>query len=115
MKVSREQMAQNRLRILEAASRLFRDKGFEAVSVVEVMKAAGLTHGGFYGHFESKDDLVGRRLCMRLPRTVLAKARSATSSGRTWRRDTAIILATAARRRAWRRPFATRRPQQKRP
>ncbi len=62
MKVSREQMAQNRLRILEAASRLFRDKGFEAVSVVEVMKAAGLTHGGFYGHFESKDDLVAQAL-----------------------------------------------------
>ncbi|HEX7960909.1 MAG TPA: helix-turn-helix domain-containing protein, partial [Terriglobales bacterium] len=40
------------------ASRLFRAKGFDAVSVVEVMKAAGLTHGGFYGHFSSKDDLI---------------------------------------------------------
>lgn len=58
MKVSREQMAQNRLRILEVASRLFREKAFDAVSVSEVMKAAGLTHGGFYGHFSSKDDLV---------------------------------------------------------
>lgn len=58
MKVSREQMAENRQRILEVASRLFREKGFEAVSVVEVMKAAGLTHGGFYGHFKSKDDLI---------------------------------------------------------
>lgn len=62
MKVSREQMAENRRRILDAASRLFRDKGFEAVSVAEVMKAAGLTHGGFYGHFSSKDDLVARTL-----------------------------------------------------
>ncbi len=58
MKVSREQMAENRQRILEVASRLFREKGFEAVSVAEVMKAAGLTHGGFYGHFDSKDDLI---------------------------------------------------------
>lgn len=58
MKVSREQMIENRLRILEVASRLFREKGFEAVTVAEVMKAAGLTHGGFYGHFASKDDLV---------------------------------------------------------
>ncbi len=58
MKVSREQMAQNRRRILDVASRLFREKGFDAVSVSEVMKAAGLTHGGFYGHFGSKDDLV---------------------------------------------------------
>jgi len=62
MKVSREQMAQNRRRILDEASRLFRAKGFDAVSVAEVMKAAGLTHGGFYGHFSSKDDLVAQTL-----------------------------------------------------
>lgn len=62
MKVSREQMAENRVRILDAASRLFREKGFEAVTVANVMKAAGLTHGGFYGHFESKDDLVAQTL-----------------------------------------------------
>ena len=57
MKVSREQMAENRQRILEVAGQLFREKGFDAVSVAVVMKAAGLTHGGFYGHFDSKDDL----------------------------------------------------------
>lgn len=62
MKVSREQVAENRRNILEAASRLFREKGFEAVSVAEVMKAAGLTHGGFYGHFKSKDDLIAQTL-----------------------------------------------------
>ncbi len=62
MKVSREQMAENRVRILDAASQLFREKGFEAVTVADVMKAAGLTHGGFYGHFESKDDLVAQAL-----------------------------------------------------
>lgn len=62
MKVSREQMAENRRRILDAASRLFREKGFDAVSVAEVMKAAGLTHGGFYGHFSSKDDLIAQTL-----------------------------------------------------
>lgn len=58
MRVSREQMAENRRKILQAASRLFRAKGFEAVSVAEVMNAAGLTHGGFYGHFRSKDELI---------------------------------------------------------
>jgi TetR/AcrR family transcriptional regulator, transcriptional repressor for nem operon len=62
MKVSREQMAENRRRILDVASRLFRDKGFDAVSVAEVMKAAGFTHGGFYGHFSSKDDLIAQTL-----------------------------------------------------
>jgi TetR/AcrR family transcriptional repressor of nem operon len=62
MRVSREQVAENRRRILDAASRLFRANGFDAVSVAEVMKAAGLTHGGFYGHFSSKDDLVAQTL-----------------------------------------------------
>ena len=40
--------------------RLFRERGFDAVSVAEVMTAAGLTHGGFYGHFRSKDDLAAQ-------------------------------------------------------
>lgn len=62
MKVSREQMAQNRSRILTEAGRLFREKGFDAVSVAEVMKAADLTHGGFYGHFRSKDDLIAHAI-----------------------------------------------------
>lgn len=62
MKVSREQVARNRGRILDEAGRLFREKGFDAVSVAEVMKAAGLTHGGFYGHFASKDDLIAQTL-----------------------------------------------------
>ena len=66
MKVSREQMAENRRRILDVASRLFKDKGFDAVSVAEVMKTAGLTHGGFYGHFTSKDDLVAQSLARAL-------------------------------------------------
>src|SRR5881227_3564670 len=58
MKVSREQAAQNRERIVEAAAQLFRERGFEGIGVADLMKEAGLTHGGFYGHFSSKDDLV---------------------------------------------------------
>ncbi|AUG53429.1 TetR/AcrR family transcriptional regulator [Thalassospira marina] len=57
MRVSREQAAENRLRILQVASQLFREKGFDGIGVVDIMKAAGLTHGGFYGHFKSKQDL----------------------------------------------------------
>ena len=44
-------------RIVREASRLFRERGFENVSVGEVMKAAGLTHGAFYAHFGSKEQL----------------------------------------------------------
>ena len=57
MRVSREQFAENRQRILEVAARLFREKGFEGVGVDGIMEEAGLTHGGFYGHFASKADL----------------------------------------------------------
>jgi TetR/AcrR family transcriptional repressor of nem operon len=56
-RVSREQTDINRLAIEEASSRLFREQGIKAVSVADLMAAAGLTHGGFYGHFESKDAL----------------------------------------------------------
>ena len=62
MKVSREQVLENKRTILEAAGRLFRERGFEAVTVADVMKSAGLTHGGFYGYFQSKDDLVAQAL-----------------------------------------------------
>lgn len=70
MKVRREQMAEHRARILDAAGQLFREKGFEAVTVAEVMKAAGLTHGGFYGHFASKDDLVAQALAHALKESL---------------------------------------------
>lgn len=62
MKVSREQVAENRQKILDAASRLFRERGFDGVTVADVMKDAGLTHGGFYGHFKSKDDLIAQTM-----------------------------------------------------
>lgn len=60
MRVSREQAAANRERIIETAAALFRANGFDGVGVADIMKAAHLTHGGFYGHFESKDDLIGQ-------------------------------------------------------
>src|SRR5215467_7744260 len=52
-----EETAAKHERIVKEASRLFRERGFENVSVAEVMKAAGLTHGAFYAHFASKKEL----------------------------------------------------------
>ena len=49
---------QTRERILRAAARAIRKHGYEGVGVAEVMKDAGLTHGGFYAHFESRDALL---------------------------------------------------------
>jgi len=60
MKVSRERAAENRERILTVAARLFRERGFDGIGVADLMKAAGLTHGGFYGQFESKEDLAAQ-------------------------------------------------------
>jgi TetR/AcrR family transcriptional repressor of nem operon len=57
MRVSRDKAAGNRERIVHTASRLFREKGFDGVGIDAIMKDAGLTHGGFYVHFGSKDDL----------------------------------------------------------
>jgi len=57
MRYSVEETAARHERIVKEASRLFRERGFENVSVAEVMKAAGLTHGAFYAHFASKEEL----------------------------------------------------------
>jgi TetR/AcrR family transcriptional repressor of nem operon len=58
MKVTKAQSQENRSRIVETASALFREQGYDGVSVADLMAAAGLTHGGFYRHFGSKADLM---------------------------------------------------------
>jgi len=68
MRVSREKAAENREKIIEAASRLFRERGFDGVGVDAIMKHAGLTHGGFYGHFDSKDALAAEAVTSALAR-----------------------------------------------
>jgi TetR/AcrR family transcriptional regulator, transcriptional repressor for nem operon len=57
-RMSREEKARTHARIVEVAAGMFREDGIAATGVADVMKAAGLTHGGFYRHFASKDDLV---------------------------------------------------------
>ncbi len=57
MRLTQEQATENRQRIIETAGRLFRESGFNGVSVAELMNAAGFTHGGFYNHFRSKEAL----------------------------------------------------------
>jgi len=78
MKVSREQVEANRACILDAAGRLFRERGFEGVTVAEVMQAAGLTHGGFYGYFKSKDDLIAQTLAALMSRGQVGERDLAT-------------------------------------
>jgi TetR/AcrR family transcriptional repressor of nem operon len=56
-RVSRQQTDANRAAIIEAAARMMRERGIDGLSVADLMAAAGLTHGGFYGHFDSKEAL----------------------------------------------------------
>ena len=58
MRISKAAAAANRERVLEVATRLFREKGIDGVGVADLMSEAGLTHGGFYNHFQSKEELV---------------------------------------------------------
>lgn len=56
-RVSRKQAEENHEAVIAAAARLFKAHGIDGVSVPELMAEAGLTHGAFYGHFKSKEDL----------------------------------------------------------
>jgi TetR/AcrR family transcriptional repressor of nem operon len=80
MKVSREKAAEHRERIIDAAGALFRVKGFDGIGVADIMKAADLTHGGFYGHFASKDDLVAQASRRTMDRAAANWAKLAASA-----------------------------------
>lgn len=58
MRHSVEQMMENHERLVDAAARLYRERGFNGVGIAEIAKAARLTHGAFYVHFDSKDALI---------------------------------------------------------
>jgi TetR/AcrR family transcriptional repressor of nem operon len=70
MRKSKEQKAETRQQIIEAAGTLFRRHGLDAVGVDAIMRAAGLTHGGFYGHFPSKEALVAEVAAASLTRAA---------------------------------------------
>ncbi|MBY4952682.1 TetR/AcrR family transcriptional regulator [Pantoea sp. DY-17] len=74
MKVSKEQVRENRTRIVETASELFRERGYDGVGVAELMSAAGLTHGGFYKHFGSKADLMAEAMSRGFTRSAESTA-----------------------------------------
>ncbi|RVT96961.1 TetR/AcrR family transcriptional regulator [Rhodovarius crocodyli] len=57
MRVSKAQAEENRRRVVTRAAELFRERGIDGIGVAELMREAGLTHGGFYGQFESKEAL----------------------------------------------------------
>jgi TetR/AcrR family transcriptional regulator, transcriptional repressor for nem operon len=80
MRITKQQAEENRAKVVETAARLFREKGFEGVGVADLMRAAGMTHGGFYNHFESKDALGAAACAHALTQAVEAIEGVAASS-----------------------------------
>jgi TetR/AcrR family transcriptional repressor of nem operon len=84
MRLTKEKTAENRRLILAAASRLFRERGFDGVGVADVMAEAGFTHGGFYNHFASKEELEAASCAAEIERSNHAAAASLGWGHRTW-------------------------------
>ncbi|MFJ1254133.1 TetR/AcrR family transcriptional regulator [Cupriavidus sp. CuC1] len=80
MKKSKAETAETRRRIVEIAVREFRRNGIHATGVSEIMAAAGLTHGGFYRHFASKDQLVAEA-CAASMESLVQTAEAAAEGG----------------------------------
>ena len=57
LRITKEQAEENRAQVLNTATKLFLEKGYDGIAVAELMQAAGFTHGGFYNHFNSKETL----------------------------------------------------------
>ncbi|CAH0181616.1 TetR/AcrR family transcriptional regulator [Pseudomonas brassicacearum] len=74
MRVTKAQAQANREHIVETASVLFRERGFDGVGVADLMAAAGFTHGGFYKHFGSKADLMAEAAANSLAQSVTDNA-----------------------------------------
>src|SRR2546425_148539 len=86
MRLTKEQAAENRRQILEAAGQLFREQGFAGVAVAGLMKAAGFTHGGFYNHFPSKEAIAAEACSTVIARSNAELAESlGQKTGKAWR------------------------------
>lgn len=72
MRYPAKETARKHETILDEAARLFRERGFAGVGVADIMKAAGLTHGAFYAHFDSKDALTAEALTKAFDQTGTA-------------------------------------------
>ena len=74
MKVSKAQAQANREHVVQTASTVFRERGYDGVGVVDLMAAAGFTHGGFYKQFESKAELMAESAACGIAQTVALAA-----------------------------------------
>tara|TARA_E500000318_G_scaffold90388_1_gene88254 strand:+ start:1181 stop:1867 length:687 start_codon:yes stop_codon:yes gene_type:complete len=87
MPYSADHKAKTRIRVINAATALFKKEGYENITIDQVMAAAGLTRGGFYAHFKNKEDLfvacVENGMSL-LSSPILAELRKAERGGNDW-------------------------------
>jgi len=97
MRYSREHKAQNHEKILSLAARAFRERGGDSSGIGTVMKKVGLTKGGFYRHFKSKDDLLVEAVSLALDEmgTGMVEAAKAAPEGQALRAIIERYLSTA--------------------
>ena len=100
MRVSKEKAAQNRERILTSAARLFREHGIGATGVDSITEDAGLTHGGLYSQFGSKEAIAAEAVRFALARgkrvssALWNATRASGRSPRSWRVTCRALIAT---------------------
>src|SRR5215510_6633107 len=83
MRYAKEHKAETRQKILEAAGRLFREHGYDGVGVDAIMAEVGLTAGGFYSHFKSKQALFAEAMSLALEKSdVLGRAKNRPAQSR---------------------------------
>lgn len=97
MKVSREQAEKNRAHVVEVAGAEFRAHGFDGIGVADLMKAAGLTHGGFYNNFASKDALAVEAVTRVFAETTARMRERAAASDDPLRAAVELYLSPAHR------------------
>ncbi|MCV6587326.1 MAG: TetR/AcrR family transcriptional regulator [Marinibacterium sp.] len=97
MGYSQAQKEKHRDQILSNAGEQLRQGGFSAINVVSLMKSVGLTHGGFYGHFDNKEDLLDQALERALSEGRLTAKLAASNKKRSFARYVGSYVSTKHR------------------
>lgn len=97
MRVTRAQAEANREAVINVASRLFRQRGFDGIGLKELMQGAGLTQGGFYKQFESKEDLEVQASRRAMEGAITRWSAAASSSGNPLQAIVDLYLSAAHR------------------
>jgi TetR/AcrR family transcriptional repressor of nem operon len=97
MRVSKKQAAENREALLQAANRLFRQRGIDGVGVAEIADEAGLTHGALYAHFPSKEALAAEAFSHGFAGNLANTKARARERDRSFEKQLGVLISTHMR------------------